>query len=62
MLAILKIMGNMKLFAWAVTILAIGIEAALVSVTNFGDNPTGLQMSVYVPDRLATKPAVILAV
>lgn len=38
------------------------IEAALVSVPDFGSNPTGLQMSIYVPAKLATSPAVILAV
>ncbi|CAK7218693.1 protein transport protein S31 [Sporothrix curviconia] len=28
--------------------LAVGIDAALVSVINFGDNPSKLQMSVYL--------------
>jgi acetylxylan esterase len=36
--------------------------AALVSVPNFGSNPTGLQMNIYVPTKVAAKPAVILAV
>jgi acetylxylan esterase len=34
---------------------------ALVPVTNFGANPTSLQMSIYVPTKLATDPAIILA-
>jgi hypothetical protein len=37
-------------------------SGALVSVQNWGSNPTGLQMSIYVPSKLAAKPAVIFAV
>ncbi|OCL07201.1 carbohydrate esterase family 1 protein [Glonium stellatum] len=37
------------------------VHGALVSVSNFGSNPTSLQMNIYVPTKLATKPAVILA-
>jgi poly(3-hydroxybutyrate) depolymerase len=37
-------------------------SGALVSVSNFGANPTNLQMSIYVPSKLETNPAVILAV
>jgi poly(3-hydroxybutyrate) depolymerase len=37
-------------------------SASLKQVTNFGANPTGLQMYLYVPDKLATAPAVIVAV
>jgi hypothetical protein len=37
-------------------------SGALVSVQNWGSNPTGLQMSIYVPNKLAAKPAVIFAV
>jgi hypothetical protein len=37
-------------------------SAALISVPNFGANPTNLQMSIYVPAKLATDPAIILAV
>ncbi|PQE24878.1 PHB depolymerase family esterase protein [Rutstroemia sp. NJR-2017a WRK4] len=36
-------------------------SGALVSVQNWGSNPTGLQMSIYVPSKLAAKPAVIFA-
>lgn len=52
----------MKHLSTALVVLAATARAALVSVSNFGDNPTSLQMSIYVPDKLATKPAVILAV
>lgn len=38
------------------------VMSALVQVTDFGSNPTGLQMYINVPAKLATKPAVILAV
>lgn len=36
--------------------------ASLQPVSNFGDNPTGLQMYIYVPDNVAASPAVIVAV
>ncbi|GII91088.1 extracellular catalytic domain type 1 short-chain-length polyhydroxyalkanoate depolymerase [Sinosporangium siamense] len=35
--------------------------AALVEVTEFGDNPSGLGMHVYVPDNVADKPALVVA-
>nr|WP_203731214.1 PHB depolymerase family esterase [Streptomyces sp. SID12501] len=36
--------------------------AALTEVTNFGTNPSNLQMYVYVPDGVTTHPAVLVAV
>ncbi|SDI97174.1 esterase, PHB depolymerase family [Lentzea albidocapillata subsp. violacea] len=36
--------------------------ASLVRVTNFGSNPTGLNMYVYAPDRLAERPALLVMV
>jgi poly(3-hydroxybutyrate) depolymerase len=36
--------------------------AALTEITNFGTNPTNLRMHLYVPDRVAPKPAVLVAV
>jgi acetylxylan esterase len=36
--------------------------ATLVEVTNFGANPSGLRMHVYVPDRVAARPAILVAV
>ena len=33
--------------------------ASLVQVTGFGNNPTNLQMHLYVPDRLAARPGVL---
>ncbi|KAF2009005.1 carbohydrate esterase family 1 protein [Aaosphaeria arxii CBS 175.79] len=36
-------------------------NAALSRVTDFGSNPTKLEMNIWVPSKLATKPAIILA-
>jgi poly(hydroxyalkanoate) depolymerase family esterase len=36
--------------------------AALTEVTDFGTNPTGLRMHLYVPDRVQDRPPVLLAV
>src|SRR5262245_45909069 len=36
--------------------------ASLVEVTNFGRNPTGLRMFLYVPDTVKPRPAVLVAV
>ncbi len=36
--------------------------AALTEVTNFGANPSNLQMYVYVPDTVTARPAVLVAV
>ena len=36
--------------------------ASLQEITNFGSNPTGLRMHLYVPDRLAANPALLVAV
>ncbi|KAK3936170.1 putative acetylxylan esterase A [Diplogelasinospora grovesii] len=37
-------------------------RAALTQVTNFGANTSGTKMYIYVPNNLATNPAVIVAV
>ncbi|OLF09598.1 extracellular catalytic domain type 1 short-chain-length polyhydroxyalkanoate depolymerase [Actinophytocola xanthii] len=36
--------------------------ATLVEVTNFGANPSNLRMHLYVPDSVASRPAVLVAV
>lgn len=41
---------------------AIAAAASLQRVTNFGNNPTGINMHIYVPDRVAADPAIIVAV
>ena len=44
------------------TFVVLGSCASLQTVANFGTNPTKIQMYIYVPDKLATKPAIIVAV
>ncbi len=41
---------------------AISLGASLVQVEDFGANPSNIDMYIYVPDKLATKPAIIVAV
>lgn len=36
--------------------------ASLVEITNFGTNPSGLRMHLYVPDNVTAQPAVVVAV
>lgn len=36
--------------------------ASLVEVTNFGTNPSGLRMYLYVPDSVKPRPAILVAV
>ncbi|RYP29756.1 hypothetical protein DL767_006577 [Monosporascus sp. MG133] len=40
---------------------ATGLCASLQRVQNWGSNPTNIQMYIYVPDRRATSPAIIVA-
>jgi hypothetical protein len=44
------------------TFAGLASSASLKQVSSFGANPTGLQMYIYVPDKLAASPAVIVAV
>ena len=39
----------------------LGSAASLQEITSFGDNPTKTRMFIYVPDKLATKPAVLVS-
>jgi hypothetical protein len=41
---------------------AVCLGASLQQVSNFGNNPTRIQMYAYVPDKLAAKPPIIVAV
>lgn len=57
--------GVAVLFLSMVTGLLVGRPAqaaSLVQVTGFGANPSNLQMYLYVPDRVAARPAVLVAV
>jgi poly(3-hydroxybutyrate) depolymerase len=38
------------------------MAASLTQVTNFGNNPSNLGMYIYVPDRLAARPALLVLV
>jgi len=40
---------------------ALGMTASLVKVNDFGANPTKINFYIYVPDKVAAKPAVIVA-
>lgn len=49
--------------AAVVALLAAASHAAkLTAVADFGDNPSKITMSIYVPDKLPAKPAVIVVV
>jgi poly(hydroxyalkanoate) depolymerase family esterase len=45
----------------ATTFVSTAQAASLVQVTNFGTNPTGLAMYLYVPANVQAKPAILLA-
>jgi hypothetical protein len=48
-------------FALAATA-ATCLGASLQQVSNFGNNPTRINMHIYVPDNVAPNPAVIVMV
>jgi len=39
-----------------------GYTASLTQVTNYGSNPSNTQMWIYVPDKLATNPPIVVAI
>ncbi|MDG4769456.1 PHB depolymerase family esterase [Solwaraspora sp. WMMD792] len=47
--------------AAALTFAAPASAATLTEVTNFGTNPSNLRMYLYVPDRVAPRPAILVA-
>jgi len=54
----------MKFTTTAVGLLATAgsvLGASLQQVSNFGTNPTSVQMFIYVPDKVAANPAIIVA-
>ncbi|KAB1916539.1 PHB depolymerase family esterase, partial [Micromonospora noduli] len=55
------VMAAVTLAAAALTFATPASAATLTQVTNFGTNPTNLQMHLYVPDRVAARPAILLA-
>ena len=52
----------LALFASVITANPLIKRASLTQVTNFGSNPSGTLMYIYVPNNLATKPAIIVAI
>lgn len=47
----------------ALAALVVSAKAAkLTTVADFGDNPSKISMSIYVADKLAAKPAIIVLV
>ncbi|KAM7206455.1 Alpha/Beta hydrolase fold [Naviculisporaceae sp. PSN 640] len=52
------LLSNLFTLAASATLAA---GASLQQVTNFGNNPTRIYMYIYVPDKLANNPAVIVA-
>jgi acetylxylan esterase len=60
-LAFLSILVAAMTGAW-LAIAAPASAATLTEVTNFGTNPSNLRMYLYVPDRLAPSPGVLVAV
>jgi acetylxylan esterase len=63
LVSILLIFGLAVATVWTVLQPSTARAAAgsLVQVTNFGNNPTGLQMFLYVPPNVKAKPAILLA-
>lgn len=41
---------------------SLAFAASLTQVSNWGNTDNGVSMYIYVPDRVATKPPVIVAV
>jgi poly(hydroxyalkanoate) depolymerase family esterase len=51
----------MFVIAW-LTMASPASPASLTEVTNFGTNPSGLRMHLYVPDNVAARPPILVAV
>jgi hypothetical protein len=52
----------LELLSLLILHLAATKAASLTQVANFGNNPGETDMYIYVPDTLATNPAIIVAV
>lgn len=56
------------LSVWVLTLFSTALGAEVVSrstlteVTDYGSNPTGTRMFLYVPSNLATKPAIVVGI
>ncbi|KAL6234172.1 Acetylxylan esterase A [Aspergillus navahoensis] len=62
----LQYLLSVVLYAFSCTALALGRRAPtpgqLSQVTDFGDNPTNVGFYIYVPQNLASNPAIIVAI
>ncbi|MEU4232642.1 PHB depolymerase family esterase [Nonomuraea sp. NPDC026600] len=56
-----SIAAAMFVIAW-LTMASPASPASLTEVTNFGTNPSGLRMHLYVPDNVAARPPILVAV
>ncbi|KAH8823596.1 Alpha/Beta hydrolase protein [Flagelloscypha sp. PMI_526] len=54
-------MAFLNLLIYASLIATVSLAASLKEVTNWGSNPSSVQMFIYVPDRLATTPAIVVS-
>lgn len=55
-------MVSLKTLLWAPALASLSQAAQLEQVNDFGSNPSGVRMFIYVPDNLVPNPAVIVAV
>lgn len=55
-------MVSLKNILWAPALASLVNAAQLTQVNNFGSNPANVPMYIYVPDNLASNPAIIVAV
>ncbi|KAL0940019.1 acetyl xylan esterase [Colletotrichum truncatum] len=62
----MKLLTLISLWALSLFPLALGAEvvprATFTEVTDYGSNPTGTRMWLYVPNNLASKPAVVVGI
>ena len=49
-------------YARSAALFGLACGASLQQVADFGQNPTKINMHIYVPDKLANSPAVVVAV
>ncbi|MBT2232221.1 PHB depolymerase family esterase [Nonomuraea sp. NEAU-A123] len=56
-----SIAAAMFIIAW-LTMASPASPASLTEVTNFGTNPSGLRMHLYVPNNVAARPPILVAV
>jgi poly(hydroxyalkanoate) depolymerase family esterase len=59
--AFAAVLGGLLLAAAGIAFATPAAAASLTEVTDFGDNPGGLQMHIYVPDSLPASPGVLVA-